>query len=134
MTSTHGRERVFIMLRQQKMLRTAQRACVLVLLLPTYSLAALSPGLGADVHKAKDVTCADCHGKTKKPTFVTAERCLSCHGPFEALVRKTVEVKPENPHDSPHWGAQMECNVCHRQHEKAMNWCTQCHGPVTAAK
>ena len=88
---------------------------------------AQAPTLTADLHKAKGVTCVDCHGNGKKKTFVTAVRCLSCHGPAADLVKKTAAVKPENPHDSPHWGPTMECNVCHRQHEKTVNWCNHCH-------
>jgi hypothetical protein len=92
------------------------------------SSAAVQPGIfTADLHKAKGVGYRECHGKTKQPTFVPAARCLECHGPLDALIRKTASVKPQNPHDSPHWGARMECNVCHLQHEKTVSWCNYCH-------
>jgi len=81
----------------------------------------------ADLHKDKGVGCDGCHGSDKTKTFVPSERCLTCHGGRSALVKKTAEVKPENPHDSPHWGSRMECNVCHRQHEKTVDWCSHCH-------
>ena len=81
----------------------------------------------ADLHKDKGVGCEGCHGADETKTFVSAERCLSCHGGRADLVKKTAEVKPENPHDSPHWGSRMECNVCHRQHEKTVDWCSHCH-------
>ena len=81
----------------------------------------------ADLHKDKGVSCDGCHGSEATRAFVSAERCLSCHGDRPALVKKTAAVKPENPHDSPHWGSRMECNVCHRQHEKTVDWCSHCH-------
>jgi hypothetical protein len=95
--------------------------------LPLAQAAPQAPALTADLHKAKGVTCMDCHGKALKKTFVPAERCLGCHGPAADLIKKTAAVKPENPHDSPHWGAQMDCTVCHHQHEKTVNWCNHCH-------
>ena len=106
---------------------TAVRLLVIAALVPLSLAAAQAPALTADLHKAKGVSCADCHGNAKKKTFVTAERCLGCHGPAADLVKKTAAVKPENPHDSPHWGAQMDCTVCHHQHEKTVNWCNHCH-------
>ena len=106
---------------------TASRLLLFAALIPLALAAAQAPAMTADLHKAKGVTCVDCHGNAKKKTFVAAERCLGCHGPAADLVKKTANVKPENPHDSPHWGPQMECNVCHRQHEKTVNWCNHCH-------
>ena len=88
---------------------------------------AQAPATAAARHQAKGVTCVDCHGPAKKKTFVAAERCLGCHGPAADLLKKTAAVKPENPHDSPHWGPTMECNVCHRQHATPVNWCNHCH-------
>lgn len=78
-------------------------------------------------HGLAGVGCADCHGKAAKPQPASVEACLACHGPAAELVKKTAAVKPENPHDSPHWGPQMECSVCHRQHEATVNWCAHCH-------
>ncbi|MBK9797717.1 MAG: cytochrome c3 family protein [Holophagaceae bacterium] len=110
-----------------KRIATAARLLLFVALIPLAQAAEQAPKMTADLHKAKGVSCADCHGKAKKKTFVSADRCLGCHGPVADLVKKTAAVKPENPHDSPHWGPQMECTVCHRQHEKTVNWCNHCH-------
>ena len=140
MQRTYLKERISNMLSSLlKRCGAASRLLLFAALLP-FSLAAAqtstqaptpkpaqAPTLTADLHKAKGVTCVDCHGNAKKKTFVTAERCLGCHGPAADLVKKTAHVKPENPHDSPHWGPTMECNVCHRQHEKTVNWCNHCH-------
>ncbi|MBW2098891.1 MAG: cytochrome c3 family protein [Deltaproteobacteria bacterium] len=32
-----------------------------------------------------------------------------------------------NPHNSPHYGADLDCNFCHHQHSKSENFCAQCH-------
>ena len=106
---------------------TALLPLLLASLLPFAQAAAPPTPMAADMHKAKGVGCVDCHGTAKKKTFVPAQTCLRCHGPAEDLVKKTAAVKPENPHDSPHWGPTMECNICHRQHEKPVNWCNHCH-------
>lgn len=105
-------------------------ALALAAVLPLAAAAAAAnynaPGTDANMHQQRGVGCADCHGKGKQ-TFVTADRCLSCHGPLDTLVQKTSTVRPINPHESPHWGRGMECNVCHRQHEPTINWCSHCH-------
>lgn len=109
----------------------APLAVALAVLLPLAALAAAparnAEGTTARVHADKGVGCADCHGKARRPAPVASERCLACHGPFAALVQRTSSVKPLAPHDSPHWGADIECNVCHRQHERTVNWCAHCH-------
>lgn len=93
-----------------------------------FSLAAAPvKGHAADRHQVKGISCADCHGKAKKKKPVAADRCLECHGPATEVAKRTAAVKPENPHDSPHWGPQMDCTVCHRQHEAPVNWCNNCH-------
>ncbi|MGC3997036.1 MAG: cytochrome c3 family protein [Anaeromyxobacter sp.] len=88
---------------------------------PAHALRADNP------HLAAGVGCADCHGKGKVKGPAAAATCLSCHGPAEKVAEATAAVKPENPHASPHWGATMECFVCHRQHEPTVNWCAHCH-------
>ena len=128
MHPTYLKERVSPMLSSfLKRFSAASRLLLFAALIPLSQAATQAPTMTADLHKAKGVTCVDCHGNAKKKTFVAAERCLGCHGPAADLVKKTANVKPENPHDSPHWGPQMECNVCHRQHEKTVNWCNHCH-------
>jgi RecJ-like exonuclease len=115
------------LLRRLPPVRAAALLLLAAVLLPLPALAGDGPAPGADRHKERGVACADCHGKAKKPTYVEAVTCLGCHGPAEALSQKTAAVKPENPHASPHWGAQMECAVCHRQHKPTVNWCDHCH-------
>lgn len=79
---------------------------------------------------------------------MTKQQCLSCHGPFEALIAKGITVeadpKPVNPHKFiPHtekggMDQIWECTMCHTPHsmppkkdphrEKAnVEACYQCH-------
>ena len=128
MSNAHRERRNGIMLSQHvKIIGTAASVVVLAALLTLAVAEAQPAGMSADRHKTLGVSCADCHGKAKKPTFVEADKCLACHGPAAGLVQKTAAVKPENPHASPHWGTQIECSVCHRQHEKRVDWCAHCH-------
>lgn len=77
-------------------------------------------------HRLSGITCAMCHGKMKKPSEVEMKRCLTCHD-MEKVVSKTAEVRPANPHTSPHYGTDLDCNLCHHQHRKSENYCSQCH-------
>ena len=43
------------------------------------------------------------------------------------LVAKTKNVKPQNPHVSPHYQDQLECTNCHHMHEESENFCGQCY-------
>jgi len=67
-----------------------------------------------------------CHGNVKKPTEVAHEKCMSCHDTTK-LAEKTASVKPKNPYNSPHYGKDADCNLCHHQHAKSENYCAQCH-------
>ena len=82
---------------------------------------------GSHVHQLGGVNCAACHGKTGKPEALAMEKCVSCHGSTAKLAEKTAKVKPENPHTSPHYGTDLDCNLCHHQHARSENYCNQCH-------
>jgi cytochrome c3-like protein len=77
-------------------------------------------------HMLSGVTCATCHADVKDPEPVKAEACLNCHA-GETVAAASTNVKPTNPHNSPHYGKESDCNLCHHQHEKSENYCTQCH-------
>ncbi len=81
---------------------------------------------GSHFHQLSGVTCVKCHGKVKKPEAVKMKQCVTCHDP-DKLAEKTAQVKPQNPHSSPHYGTSLDCNVCHHQHGKSENFCSQCH-------
>lgn len=81
---------------------------------------------GSHIHKLAGVTCEKCHDKAKDQDAVEMTQCIACHNQAK-LVEKTAKVKPENPHTSPHYGANLDCNLCHHQHGKSENYCNQCH-------
>ena len=81
----------------------------------------------ADKHVAKGLQCAVCHGPDQKNLQEpTTETCTACHN-VKVLVAKTKNVKPQNPHVSPHYQDQLECTNCHHMHEASENFCAQCH-------
>lgn len=81
---------------------------------------------GSHLHRLQGITCEKCHGKAKKPITVKMDQCLTCHN-AEKMAEKTAKVKPENPHTSPHYGTTLDCTLCHHQHAKSENYCSQCH-------
>lgn len=94
-------------------------------------LAALSAGASAagiaDHHKSHGLDCAVCHGpdKANLKEPATAD-CTGCHA-VDALVAKTKDVKPTNPHMSPHYRSELDCTNCHMGHMESENFCNQCH-------
>lgn len=80
----------------------------------------------AHVHLLSGVGCAKCHADLKDPAPTASKECLKCHD-MDKVAAATAEMKPSNPHDSPHYGKTSDCNLCHHQHEKSENYCAQCH-------
>lgn len=78
------------------------------------------------MHLLNGVTCADCHENPNSAKPLTTAQCLSCHGTFEEVADATKDLDP-NPHNSPHYGTGMDCDLCHHQHSKSENFCAQCH-------
>jgi hypothetical protein len=78
------------------------------------------------LHASKGITCAQCHGKVKKPEVVSMEKCVSCHE-TKKLAEKTANAKPRNPHENRHYGTEADCNLCHHQHKISENFCLPCH-------
>lgn len=79
------------------------------------------------VHAFKNVLCTQCHGNVKKYEAVRMPKCVACHGPTAKLAGKTAAVQPQNPHVSPHYGTDLECNLCHHQHTRSEDYCAYCH-------
>ena len=78
------------------------------------------------VHQLSGVSCKTCHANPRRAEPVKFNACLNCHK-GESVFAATAGVKPTNPHDSPHYGKESDCNLCHHQHEKSENYCSQCH-------
>lgn len=83
--------------------------------------------MGADRHVAHGVKCESCHGPDKaNPQEPTLETCTGCHN-LKSVVEKTKDIKPHNPHTSPHYQDQLDCINCHVMHGPTVNFCDQCH-------
>lgn len=80
----------------------------------------------AHLHLLNDMTCRDCHDAKGAPQAITAEQCLACHGSYDEVALKTAGSDPD-PHNSPHYGKEQDCDLCHHQHEASENFCSQCH-------
>ena len=78
-------------------------------------------------HLLSGVGCDKCHVDVSKPEPATAKTCSGCHEP-EKVALVTAELSPTNPHNSPHYGQDSDCNMCHHQHSKSVNACEVCHG------
>lgn len=91
---------------------------LLMLALPSFAL--------QSKHQDKGVACAQCHGDGNDFAAVEKETCTGCHN-LDQLVAKTAGMKPANPHTSPHYGPEADCNLCHHQHEESEDYCAQCH-------
>ncbi|MBU2646291.1 cytochrome c3 family protein [bacterium] len=77
-------------------------------------------------HLKNGIACLDCHDSEGDPQALTTEKCLSCHGSFDDVAAKTAGMDPD-PHNSPHYGKEQDCELCHRQHKESENFCSECH-------
>ena len=75
-------------------------------------------------HQLNGVSCADCHGITKPAKPPEQKKCFSCHADYKKVTIQTDKTLPP-PHDS-HMG-DLDCGLCHRQHSRSENFCSQCH-------
>ena len=55
------------------------------------------------------------------------KQCMSCHGTYEALAKKTDKLDEPNPHRSHHYGTGISCTACHKEHSKPAAYCNECH-------
>lgn len=108
-------------------------------------------------HLQEGVQCLECHQLTLADKFQETitylnlngefrdplrryrypkEECLSCHehGSYEQIALITTDLgitddqaggNPANPHQS-HF-ARLECHLCHRMHERSVDFCAECH-------
>ena len=78
------------------------------------------------IHRLSGIGCVDCHQNNSSPEPVSTEKCLSCHGSFHQVAARTADSDP-NPHNSLHYGIEVDCDLCHHQHCNSENFCSQCH-------
>ena len=81
----------------------------------------------SDKHIKTGLNCDSCHGAAKVAAGaeVSMAKCMSCHGPYEKLAKRT-ERMSHNPHANSHCG-DLDCNVCHHGHRADQNYCGSCH-------
>ena len=80
-------------------------------LLAAGTAAAADGKFGADRHAAMGLTCEACHGPDKaNPATPDIKTCTQCHNTKD-LVEKTKDVKPTNPHVSPHYQDQLDLHA-----------------------
>lgn len=99
---------------------------LLTSMFPAHSLSAA--GLfTSEKHLKTGLNCDSCHGTANvgAGAEVAMAKCLSCHGPYEKLAKRTEKMDP-NPHTNPHYG-DLDCNVCHHGHKADENYCRSCH-------
>ena len=83
----------------------------------------------ADRHVARGMKCADCHTPDNKlKTSGDLDVCASCHGDYQAMIKKTDGRYEVNPHGQ-HEGA-LPCSECHKGHKPGVNYCGGCHNFV----
>lgn len=75
--------------------------------------------------KYAELGCIDCH-LTATPKPLKTKLCLSCHGSLEEVAETTKNLDPD-PHNSPHYGSELDCDLCHHEHSVSENFCAQCH-------
>ena len=102
-------------------------ALMMTALMAAGTASAADGKFGADRHVGMGLSCETCHGPDKaNPQEPTIDTCKQCHD-VKALVEKTKDVKPANPHMSPHYRDELECTNCHIMHGETENFCDQCH-------
>jgi hypothetical protein len=81
----------------------------------------------SDKHITAGLDCVNCHeaAKVAAGAGVGTAKCLSCHGPYETLAKRTEEMV-RNPHANPHYG-DLDCNECHHGHRADKDYCGSCH-------
>ena len=92
---------------------------------PEVSVQTSSSGMTVkDHHRDAGLSCQDCH--ESQPGTAGTQVCLSCHGTFDDVARSTAAMEP-NPHDSVHYGPEVDCDLCHHEHRASENMCNSCH-------
>ena len=117
------------MIRKRRMFARMFGLLLSLLLLSAFTAQALlaADGFSSDKHMKAGLNCDACHGvaKVAAGAEVDMAKCLSCHGSYEKLAKRTEKMSP-NPHTNPHSG-DLDCNVCHHGHSAGENYCSSCH-------
>lgn len=84
-------------------------------------------------HKNVLTDCAICHTQENavggNAFVIPADKtCIGCHGGYDVLAKKTANLSEPNPHASHHYGKNISCTACHKEHQKPAAYCNECHG------
>lgn len=77
-------------------------------------------------HFLSGIHCAECHEKIASPEPLRTKQCFSCHISAAEVAKRTAGQNP-NPHNSIHYGPDLDCDLCHHVHRQSENFCNQCH-------
>jgi len=107
----------------QSILRTL--LCGAALVIGSAQAADLAP-MRVAAHQS--IECSTCHGGATPVREPKNAACLQCHQ--DAAFRGKTARLVLDPHNSPHWGPDVACGTCHRQHQPAQDYCGACHKNV----
>lgn len=72
------------------------------------------------------ISCQLCHSAEVPTTSPDERNCIRCHGSMEDMAKITAENK-YNPHASVHYGSDISCISCHKEHKPSVLLCADCH-------
>lgn len=77
------------------------------------------------------VSCELCHDGQNPTTPPGDANCIRCHGAMQDMAKITQKDAEKNdlpnPHDSKHYGQDVPCTACHKEHKKSELLCATCH-------
>lgn len=85
----------------------------------------------AERHVSKGIQCQACHtdakGTMKREGPKKRETCVSCHGWYDVMAKKTIPADPDEQNVHSQHDGELDCTVCHKGHKTSVNYCSQCH-------
>ena len=87
-----------------------KKAALLLALACAFALNAQATDYTQNRHVKMGVSCEMCHGEKNAVPNPGINQCKACHNPKE-VAEKTKDVKPMNPHVSPHYGNELDSCV-----------------------
>ncbi|OIQ50891.1 Fumarate reductase flavoprotein subunit [Pseudodesulfovibrio hydrargyri] len=82
-----------------------------------------------DYHKKihqNGTNCQLCHSGEAPTSPPDDTNCIRCHGTPEQMAQVTAKLE-RNPHSAPHYGTNVPCTTCHKEHQPSKVLCSDCH-------
>ncbi|MCF8068208.1 MAG: cytochrome c3 family protein [Desulfobacterales bacterium] len=128
----------FIIIKRRIIIGLSLTGCVSIFLISLFYQTVFSSDVLGNANSLKayhsdaELSCNDCHTVENEVQNIPAtDDCLECHGDMEAVAQLTADKDP-NPHDSPHYGPYLDCDLCHHEHKISENYCGGCHEWVSS--